>query len=214
VFAHSLDESELRRFYERGFPLVLLHQSSPEGLQIPSVTFENKQGAQSAVAHLLQCGRRRIVHLRGPEENEDAYWRELGYRAALAAHNLPVEAELVVLGDFDDVVAETAVSHLLAAGIPFDGIFAGDDESARGALLALQEAGVRVPDDVAVVGFDDASYARYLTPALTTVRAPIELSGRQAAAQLIHLIRGEPAEPLVLLPTELIVRESCGVVED
>jgi LacI family transcriptional regulator len=103
---------------------------------------------------------------------------------------------------------------LLASGIQFDGIFAGDDESARGALLALQEAGVAVPEEVAVVGFDDASYARYLTPALTTVRAPIEQSGRQAAAQLVRLIRGEPVEPLVMLPPEWIVRESCRGVED
>ncbi|NHZ72392.1 MAG: substrate-binding domain-containing protein [Aquificales bacterium] len=210
VFAGSLKDAEIRRFYEGGSPVVLLHQSAPEGMTIPSVTFENKAGAQTAVSHLIQCGRQQIVYLAGPEGNEDSHWRESGYREALAANNLPVVPELITFGDFNDTVAETAVTQLLQSGVEFDAIFAGDDRSARGALFALQQAGKQVPEDVAVVGFDDASYARYLTPPLSTIHAPIEESGRKAAEQIIRLIQGKKADLLTLLPTELIVRESCG----
>ncbi len=210
VYANSLEDDAIHRFYERGFPLVLLHQSAPEGMAIPSVTFENKSGAQTAVTHLINLGRKRIVYLTGPEGNEHSYWRELGYREALAAHNIPFASELVALGAFDDIIAEATVQKMLQDGIVFDAIFAGDDRSARGALLALQDAGKRVPEDVALVGFDDASYARYLTPPLSTVHAPIEESGRRAAEQIIRLIQGHEADMLTLLPTELVVRKSCG----
>ena len=210
VYANSLDDHEIRRFYDRGFPLVLLHQSAPEGMAIPSVTFENKSGAETAVTHLIELGRKRIVYLTGPEGNEDSYWRELGYREALAAHNIPFAPELVAFGEFHDITAEATVEKLLEDRVEFDAIFAGDDRSARGALLALQKAGRRVPEDVALVGFDDASYARYLSPPLSTVHAPIEDSGRRAAAQIIRLIQGKEADMLTLLPTELVVRQSCG----
>jgi DNA-binding LacI/PurR family transcriptional regulator len=210
IYASSLKEADIRRFYDRGFPVVLLHQSAPEGLAIPSVTFENKTGAQTAVSHLISLGRRRIVYLAGLEGNEDSHWRELGYREALAAHNIPFVPELVVMGGFDDAVAETAVIQLLQAGIAFDAIFAADDRSASGAFVALQQAGKRIPEDVAVIGFDDANFARFLTPPLSTIHAPIKESGRKAAEQIIRLIQGETADMLTLLPTELIVRESCG----
>jgi len=210
IYASSLKDSEIERFSGRGFPVVLLHQSAPDGLEIPSVTFENKSGAKTAVSHLINLGRRRIVYLAGPEGNEDSHWRELGYREALAENNIAVVPELIVLGNFNDKVGETAVTELLQAEIEFDAVFAGDDLSARGALFALQQAGKRVPEDVAIVGFDDASYARYLTPPLSTVHAPIEDSGRKAAEQIVRLIQGKRADMLTLLPTELIVRESCG----
>ncbi|MBE2220942.1 MAG: LacI family DNA-binding transcriptional regulator [Anaerolineae bacterium] len=210
IYAGSLEESEIKRLYERGFPVVLLHQSAPAGLAIPSVTFENKEGAKTAVSHLISLGRKRIVYLAGLEGNEDSHWRELGYREALAAHDIPFVPELVVTGGFNDVVAETAVAQLLQSGVAFDAIFAADDRSASGAFVALQQAGKRIPEDVAVIGFDDANFARFLTPPLTTIHAPIEESGRKAAEQVIRLIQGGAAEMLTLLPTELIVRESCG----
>ncbi|MFO7681280.1 MAG: LacI family DNA-binding transcriptional regulator [Chloroflexota bacterium] len=210
VFGGSLSEAELTHFWQRALPIVLLYQSAPAGLRIPTVAFENKEGARQAVTHLLACGRRRIVFLRGPEGNEDSYWRERGYEEALAAYGLAVDPALAGRGGFDDGIARTAVSHLLQSGIDFDAIFAGDDKAASGALYALQQAGKRVPEDVALVGFDDAPYSRYLTPPLTTVRAPIGESGQVAAEMLSCLIRGEETALKTLLPTALVVRESCG----
>ncbi len=99
---------------------------------------------------------------------------------------------------------------LLASGVPFDAVFCGDDEAAVGALAALQAAGKRVPEEVAVVGFDDQRMSPYLTPPLTTVRAPTEQVGRVAVEQLVRLIRTRQAERPSLLLTEIVVRQSCG----
>jgi DNA-binding LacI/PurR family transcriptional regulator len=99
---------------------------------------------------------------------------------------------------------------MLLDGIEFDAIFAGDDDSAIGAMRALQMAGRRIPEEIAVVGFDDIPLARYLSPPLTTVRAPIEAIGREAVRQLVQVMNGHPANDLTLMPTELVIRKSCG----
>lgn len=211
VFAGTLADEELAYLYHLGFPVVLLHQSPPPGLKIPSITFENKGGARRLVDHLIEVhGYRRIAFLRGPENHEDSHWRETGYREALRAHGIPFDPELVAIGDFSQEIACRATGSWLRNGIQFEAIFAGDDEGAFGAITALQKAGQRVPEDVAVVGFDDVHLAHYLFPALTTVKAPVEQAGREAARQLICLLQRESAEPLILLPTELVVRRSCG----
>jgi DNA-binding LacI/PurR family transcriptional regulator len=211
IFAGSLTAEGIVQAHATGLPVVLIHQSPPEGLNIPCVTVENKAASRKIVEHLIVAHRRRrIVLLRGPEDNEDARWREMGYQEALAAHGLDVDARLIATGDFERHVAQAAVDTLLAEGVAFDAIFTGDDESAVGVLAALEARGVRVPADVAVVGFDDQRLASILRPPLTTVRAPTEQVGREAARQLINLIRTGRAEELTLLPTELVMRQSCG----
>lgn len=155
-------------------------------------------------------GRRRIVFLQGPEGHEDSEWRERGYRESLEAHQIPFDKSLVAVGDFSEAAAAAAIGQLMLDGTDFDAVFSGDDDASIGVLTALQRAGRRVPDDVAVVGFDDVPVARFLTPPLTTVRAPTEQVGADAVRQLARLIRGERAEPLILLPTELVIRQSCG----
>ena len=211
VFTNYLDETELTHLGRMGFPVVLLYRSAPAALAIPCVTFENKDGSRRLVDHLIEAhGFRRIAFLAGPEDNEDSYWRETGYRESLAAHGLPFDPTLVAVGGFDYQEAQAPVEHWLSEGIEMDAIFAGDDESATGVIEVIRRAGKRVPEDVAVVGFDDVPLSRHLNPPLTTVRAPIEMTGREAARQLVNLIRTGRADPLVLLPTELIVRNSCG----
>ena len=210
VFADSLSETELTRFHKRQLPLVLLHQTSPAELDIPCVTVENKAGAGKAVKHLINCGYKNIAFLAGLEEHEDAKWREIGYREELAAHGIPFRPELVAYGGFSAEIAESAIEHWLLEGVKIDAIFAADDNSAQGAMFALQRAGKRIPEDVAIVGFDDINFSRYMTPPLTTIRMPIMEAGKQAAIQMIKLIRGEKADPLTLLPTDLIIRGSCG----
>jgi len=211
VFAASLEDAELIYLYETGFPVVLLHQSPPDSLDIPYVTVENKSGARKLVDHLIEVHcYQRIAFLRGPESHEDSYWRELGYREALEAHGMPFDPTLVATGGFHKEIAQVAVGQWLKEGVEIDAVFAGDDESATGVITALHQAGKRVPEDIAVVGFDDVHMADYLMPPLTTVRAPIEQTGREAVRQLVRLIRTGHAEPLVLLPTELVIRRSCG----
>ena len=211
VFTQSIDEKELSRLYALNFPTVLLYQTSPSSLNIPSVTIENKSGAQMIVEHLIQVhGRQRIVFLRGPEGNEDSEWRERGYRMALNAHGIPFDPSLVATGGFNEEEAQIATQELMSVGVDFDAVFGGDDDTAAGVISALLQAGKHVPQDVAVVGFDDLPIARYLRPALSTVRAPIEQVGREGVRQLVRLIRGQQAEVLILMRTELVIRESCG----
>lgn len=210
LFTGSLTAAETARLHHRGLPLVLLHQSAPAGLAVPCVTFTNKAGARAMTEHLIQGGYRRIAFLMGPDGNEDSYWREQGYREALADHDIPFRPELVGRGDFWDAVAETAVYEWLDRGVEMDAIFAGDDISARGAIYALLQRGKRVPEDVAVVGFDDVYFAKYLVPSLTTIHAPIQEAGQLAVTQIMRQLNGEPIDLLTLLPTELVIRDSCG----
>jgi LacI family transcriptional regulator len=211
VFTDSLDENKIIRLHKTQFPLVLLHRSPPMELNIPCVTVENKSGARRLIDHLIEeHGYRRIAFLAGPNGQEDSSWREMGYRESLAAHDIPFDPELVAVGGFDEHEAKLGIQTLLDRGVKMDAIFTGDDDSALGVLAYFKEIGIRVPEDIAVVGFDDIPLARHLIPSLTTVRAPIELAAREAVNQLVRLIRTGEAERLVLLPTELIIRSSCG----
>lgn len=211
LFTDSLPESELRRLHARGFPVVLIHWSPPEDLNIPCVTIENKSSAARLVDHLITVhGSRRIVYLAGPQGHEDSRWREKGYRQALEAHGIRVDPALIAEGGFSHEIAHRTMTRLLEAGVRFDAVFAGDDDSAVGAMTALCEAGKRIPEDVAVVGFDDIEIAQYLTPPLTTVRAPVEQVGREAVDQLVRLIQTGEADLLTLLSTKLVIRHSCG----
>jgi LacI family transcriptional regulator len=211
AFDQSIDERDLRQLHAAHFPIVLLYRSAPAGLAVPCILVENTAGARQITEHLIRVhGRRRIAFLRGPAGNEDSRLREQGYREALAAHALPFDPALVGVGEFYEEPAYATVAGWLAEGRAFDAIFAGDDGSASGALAALNAAGKRVPEDVALVGFDDAIVARHLTPRLTTVRAPTEQVGRVAIQQLTRLIEKGAAEPTILLPTELVIRQSCG----
>lgn len=211
VFTQSIDERELARLRALNFPTVLLYQTSPASLGIPSVTIENKNGARKIVEHLVQVHHcHRIVFLRGPEGNQDSEWRERGYRQALEANGIAFDPRLILAGEFNEEEARQAIQQLLAEGIEFEAVFGGDDDSAAGAISALIQAGKRVPHDIAVAGFDDVPIARYLRPALTTVRAPIEQVGKEGVRQLVRQIRGQQADELVMLQTELVIRESCG----
>lgn len=211
VFDQSIDVGELRRLHAAHFPVALLYRSAPENMDIPCVRIENRSGARQITNHLIERhGRRRIAFLRGPVGNEDSQLREQGYREGLAAHGIPFRPSLIGDGEFYEGPARATVTRWLAEGLEFDAIFAGDDGSASGALAALAQADRRVPQDVSLVGFDDAPVARYLNPQLTTVRAPSDRVGREAVRQLVRLIETGEADAVTMLPTDLVIRQSCG----
>jgi LacI family transcriptional regulator len=211
VFADSLDSAQIMRLYARKFPLVLIHRTPPDNLPIPFVTVENRAAARNVVEHLItEHGKRNIVFVRGPAQQEDSYWREEGYKLALQAHGLPFRAELVLSGEFEREISYIAMREFLSDSPVFDAVFASDDDSAIGALKALNESGRRVPDDIALVGFDDMRLSSFLTPPLTTVRAPTEQVGRVAAQQLFRILENVAPERVTLLPTQIILRRSCG----
>jgi LacI family transcriptional regulator len=211
LFAGSVSAEDIQRLWQKQYPLALLYSSAPGGLDVPHVVFENKDGARKMVGHLVEAhGYRKIGFLAGPQDNEDARWRERGYREALAEHGIPYRAEWVRAGEFDEEIAYRTTREWLVEGLEVEAIFAADDDSAYGAVRALNEAGVRIPEQVAIVGFDDSPTSRLLLPPLTTVRAPIEDSGYRAAQMLAELIRSGKTESELLLPTEVVVRRSCG----
>jgi DNA-binding LacI/PurR family transcriptional regulator len=213
IFADSLTDADLARLHEGGLPIVLIHRTPPLSMPLPSVTVENKSATYRLIEHLIvHHNKRRILFLRGPIHQEDSYWRETGYKSALEAYGIPFDERLVLVGEFEGDIAYQAMNRFLGNGehAAFDAIFAGDDDAAIGVLEALKEHEYRVPEDVAVVGFDDLQISAYLTPPLTTVRAPTETVGRIAAERLFHLLKEGDSEGMALLPTELIIRHSCG----
>ena len=213
VFSDGLVDEDLANLTASGFPMVLVHRTSPPAINIPSVTVENLEITQKLVEHLIQQhGKRRILFLRGPLNQEDSNWREKGYKAALAANNIPFDENLVLNGEFERDIAYEALDHFLGNGkrVAFDAVFSGDDDAAIGVMKALHKHGFRIPEDVAVIGFDDLGFAPFLNPPLTTVRAPTESVGRIATERLFALLENHPSEEMVVLPTEIIFRRSCG----
>ncbi len=212
VFVTSLNDSEILKLHQAGFPLVLIYRAAPEGANIPSVTIENKRSTRKLIDHLIEVHhRRRIVFVRGPADNEDSQWRELGYQESLAAHSIVYDPNLIISGEYSRKDAYQAMSKILANDPPdFDAVFTGSDTSAVGVIDALAEKGLRIPDDISVVGFDNLELSAFLTPPLTTINAPTECVGKTAARHLFKLLAGQEVEPVTLLATEIVIRRSCG----
>jgi LacI family transcriptional regulator len=211
VFTNALDSAELARLHEIGFPVILLNQTPPKKMNIPMITIENQSGAEIMVDHLIDVHRRkRIAFVQGPPGNEDSELREKGYRLSLSKHKIPFFPDLICRGNYEPDQAYEAVKQLISKNTKLDGFFTGDDGNAIGVIQALQETGLDIPGDVSVAGFDDSIFARILNPPLTTVRAPVEEIGRKAVEMLIRLIHGEIVEKRIVLPTEMIIRQSCG----
>lgn len=213
VFSDGLMDDDLVSLTEGGFPMVLVHRTPPPHLSIPSVTVENINITQQLVEHLIkEHGKRRILFLRGPLYQEDSIRREAGYRSALQANGIPVDENLILNGDFERDIAYEVVNTFLSSEsrLDFDSVFTGDDDAAIGVLKSLHEHGIRIPDDVAVIGFDDLGFAPFLNPPLTTVRAPTEAVGQIATERLFGLLENNPSDEVIVLPTEIIYRRSCG----
>jgi DNA-binding LacI/PurR family transcriptional regulator len=173
---------------------------------LPYVGVDNVGGAAAAVRHLLDTGRTRVATIAGPQDMIAGIDRLAGYRAALAGTAHP---PVVAVGDFTLESGAVAMRQLLTDDPGLDAVFAASDLMAHGALTALRAAGRRVPEDVAVIGFDDIALARHTDPPLTTVRQPIVEIGRQMATRLLRLVAGEDVEPTTTLPTELVIRGSA-----
>ena len=190
-------------------PFVMVDRPVAFDDKINYVTIDNVHAAQTAVRHLIGLGRRRIAHITGHVSISDGRDRLLGYKRALEKSGLPADPNLIYEGLFDRDRGYFGMKHLLQ--YKPDALFAASDTIAQGALRAIREAGLRVPDDIAIVGFDDLDIASETEPALTTIRQPIQEKGARAAQLLIDLIEGNVDAPQhILLPTELVIRETCG----
>ena len=211
VFANSLKDEDIISLNQEGYPMILIYRSTPEGYRLPSVNIENRIATHQLIDHLIKVhGKRQILFMCGPEDQEDSYWREIGYMQALEANGLECNPKLVICGGFERQIAYREMINFLTKNREFDAVFSGADDSAIGVMSALRESGYRIPEDVSVIGFDDLQLSAFLTPPLTTVKAPTELVGRMAAQQLFDLIAGKDVETTTVLATEIVMRRSCG----
>ncbi|MFJ1746122.1 LacI family DNA-binding transcriptional regulator [Streptomyces sp. NPDC088116] len=202
-----------------GIPTVI---SGPRSASepLPAVDSDNTEGARTAVAHLLSRGRRNIATITGRLEVYGAACRLDGYRQALAEAGHAPDERLTAVADFTEEGGRRAMSELLSRRPDLDAVFAASDVMAAGARQTLRAAGRRIPDDVALTGFDDSAIARHMDPPLTSVRQPIEEMGRAMTRVVLSEIAGRSAVPVavagsgkrvprqIVLPTELVVRAS------
>ena len=174
---------------------------------VRSLRLDNVLGGYIATLHLLQQGHVNIAHIKGHVSQPDADDRYEGYKKALMESNIQPNAKLVKQGDFSSETGYEKTIELIDSKVHFSAIFAANDQTAFGAIKALTDNGLRVPEDVSIIGFDDLPTSRFFTPALTTLRQPIEEIGAVSAQSLLNLLSGERHEAR-LPPIDLIVRQS------
>jgi len=204
------DDPLPERLAARDVPVVV-NGRPPRDARASYVDADSRGGARAATAHLLEGGRRKVATISGSLDMPAALDRRLGYRDALVAGGLPVDPSLEEVGDFSPEGAARAMERLLERRPDLDGVFVASDSMAVTAMRVLQDAGRRVPDDVAVVGFDDQPIAQTTRPPLSSVRHPIQAMSQEMVRLLVQRIdaRGGPPSHIVF-PTELVVRESSG----
>jgi LacI family repressor for deo operon, udp, cdd, tsx, nupC, and nupG len=189
-------------------PIVTISEVGPQH-QTLAVSIDNEAAAHAAVTHLIDRGHRRIAHVTGPEANILTRQRLLGYRRALAEAGIPLREDHVIPCDFGLVGGRAAFETCRNLTVRPTAVFCANDESAMGFISAANLAGVRVPDDVSVVGFDDIHFAQSFIPALTTVRQPRVEMGASAMRLLLAIIADEAPES-IRLPFELVQRDSAA----
>lgn len=206
VMAPELDAESVHSHLPAGLPAVLLNCYATNSW---SIAIDNVRGARSVMDHLGMLGHRRIAFIRGPEGNNDAAERLRGWSEGLLA--LGVEQDgLLFDGDFSETAGYDAAYAILSVDSRPTAIFAANDAMAIGALCALRELNVRVPEDIAVVGFDDIPLARFVSPPLTTISVDIAELGRRAFELVLEAGTEGSTPRLEVVPTRLVIRESCG----
>lgn len=189
-------------------PLILVSRRI-SGLEEQCIHAENYEGAYRAMQHLIELGHRRIAHITGILSIQDAVDRQTGYCQALHDAGLEIDERLIIEGRFHEASGVAATEALLARALPFTAIFAANDQMAYGARLVLYRHGLQVPEDIALVGFDDLPSSAYMTPPLTTVRQHMFEVGRAAAEAMLRQLDNQ-APLLPKFPTELVIRESTA----
>jgi DNA-binding LacI/PurR family transcriptional regulator len=202
--------AHLRMLRRRGVPVVLIARA-PDGVGIDAVLVDNRRGARDATEHLLRLGHREIVFIGGPAAVPVASQRLAGYQDAMSAAGIPLMPALIRDGGFRAEGGAATAAALVERRVPFTAIVAANDLMAIGAMEELRRRGRRLPHDVAVVGFDDITFASIVEPSLTTVAQPKYRMGSLAMERLLELLGGGDRRPIrLVLEPELVVRESCG----
>lgn len=209
LLTNTPDDGTLARLIGRRKNVVLLDEDIP-GVNAPRLFVENTEGAELATRHLIEAGHTKIAYLGGPHGLFSVVERHEGFRRAMAVAGIPIRPEYVTLGGFDPELARAATLKLLALPDPPTAIFASSDYLVIGAVMGLRDAGISVPGQMSLVGFDDMPFGTLLTPPLSAVRQPVDQLGRQGFLTLLQLLNGETPPTMQRLPVELIRRQSVG----
>jgi LacI family transcriptional regulator len=209
MMTNTPDDGTLAKLIGRRRNVVLVDEDIP-GVNVPRVFVENEAGAREATQHLIEAGHRSIGFIGGPAGLFSTREREAGFRRALQEAGIATRDELVRIGSFSPDFAKDAVEEFLAMDEPPTAIFASSDCLVIGSVRGLRNAGVSVPDEISLVGFDDVPMTDLLQPPLTSVRQPIEALGRQGFLALFALLNGKQPAMLTRLPVELIRRGSVA----
>jgi LacI family transcriptional regulator len=211
VMGRTVDDTIVERMQAAGVPVVMLARPPIAGAD--AVCTENGDSAQALTRHLLEDGHRTFAFIGQPEGSSDVSERYEGFVTALRAAG--IAPPVPIPSGFREADGRRAAGELFDTATRADAIVAANDEIAIGAVRAARERGIRVPDDIAISGWDDIALAEHVQPGLTTVRQPLRQLGATAAALLIERIKSQRTEPRhALLPTALVVRSSCGVHPD
>jgi len=206
------DDLDLAALVDDGFPIVI--QGSRSDIDAPSVDVDNRAGARGAVEHLIELGHRDIGCItNAPLAYTAAVERLAGYRDALGEAGIAVDERLIIEGAFDAASGHAAMAALLKQA-SFSAVFVASDVVAIGAIRGLREAGMRVPEHISIVGFDDIPLAEHIDPPLTTVRLPAHSLGESAGQLLVERIADRPVPARTLLPTQLVIRESTAAMPE
>lgn len=209
IFTTSLKlKDNLQLLQELPIPKVVLDRYLGP-FNIPTVTIDNIAGGYLAATHLLQNGVKRILIICGPQGYQSSIDRLTGYQKALEDYGLPIDPELIVFGDFTLAGGQQVICQALETALDFDAVFATNDLMALGALVELANQGVRVPEDIQVVGYDDIPLAGLFQPSLTTIRQPAYEMGHEAVRTVLRGIGNtNKTPPAKVLSPELVIRHS------
>jgi LacI family repressor for deo operon, udp, cdd, tsx, nupC, and nupG len=204
-----IDDAALKRLEEIDTFTVVMGKLADSNLY--SVDVDNQVAARKATQYLIDIGHTQIACITNARASfSSAHERVLGYKDALIASGITPDDELIQYADFDPQSGFACMQTLLASGKKFTAVFVASDNVAMGAKSALREAGLRIPDDISIMGFDDIPWAKYSDPPLTTIRLPAQKLASEACLLLLDLMKGsEPEERNLVLDTELVVRKSC-----
>jgi LacI family transcriptional regulator len=207
----SINSQQWRHFAEQHIPIVTIDPVNLPGPDVPSVGATNFNGGLVATGHLLELGHRRIGFIEGPPKAMMSLARLHGHHAALSQAGLASDPALIEPGGFSFDGGFAAATRLLSAAARPTAVFASNDFQAFGAIEAARRLGLRVPEDLSIIGFDDVPSAQWSAPPLTTVRQPFAEMGRVAMRRLLRLVAGEElTSPRVELTTELVIRKSTA----
>jgi signal transduction histidine kinase/DNA-binding LacI/PurR family transcriptional regulator/AraC-like DNA-binding protein len=211
ILSHTLDRTGMEGFCQAYSPLPIISMGMVLP-SIPSIRIDMREGMCKLLTHLIEeHGRRKIAFIRGPEVSQDAEERYQAYLETLKQYGLPFNPDLVIFGDFYRYSGTAAARQLIdTCQFGFDTLVSANDNMAIGAMQAFQTSGMRIPEDVIVVGFDDIEETRAITPSLTTVRTPWHLLGSKSVDLVLSKLADEVLPEQILLETEMICRQSCG----